>query len=304
LRDVRPSPAMSASLCTPAARVHAPSAASRAPAAASRRAVARLTSPTRRSVRARAENETAVAGESSDAPSTSTSDKGVWVPVCRPEDLPKGERREVLVNGESCLLFWYRNEIFCIESRSPAEGFYSEGFRKARFTQEYGIVCPTTGSVFSLKTGEPLELFPNNNVLRAITPRDTIANLRIFPVKVTQDALLVEASAVSARPWSRGGADSSLENNNVFFSEPKVYVEGTNPEDPFNEDLNAKGGSTTANAATALVALLGVAVLSVAGTAVLIFYEQYIGLGVFWLAIFGGVAAYAYNTVLSKEVNN
>lgn len=177
-------------------------------------------------------------------------------------------------------------------------------------------------------------------------------------MKVTQDALLVEASAVSARPWSRGGADSSLENNNVFFSEPKVYVEGTNPEDPFNEDLNAKGGSTTANAATgewdtlrctavvhkcweglvgaktrflcavlapfdvtasmhisarvmthrtasaALVALLGVAVLSVAGTAVLIFYEQYIGLGVFWLAIFGGVAAYAYNTVLSKEVNN
>ena len=40
-------------------------------------------------------------------------------------------------------------------------------------------------------------------------------------MKVTQDALLVEASAVSARPWSRGGADSSLENNNAFFSEPK-----------------------------------------------------------------------------------
>lgn len=168
------------------------------------------------------------AGESSDAPSTSTSDKGVWVPVCRPEDLPKGERREVLVNGESCLLFWYRNEIFCIESRSPAEvsctplplseaaaaysrgigahgrsapsqGFYSEGFRKARFTQEYGIVCPTTGSVFSLKTGEPLELFPNNNVLRAITPRDTIANLRQGTARRTQPSLTPSHALATSR---------------------------------------------------------------------------------------------------------
>jgi hypothetical protein len=32
-------------------------------------------------------------------------------------------------------MFWYRNEIYAIEARSPAEGAYSEGFIKAKFTQ-------------------------------------------------------------------------------------------------------------------------------------------------------------------------
>lgn len=33
---------------------------------------------------------------------------GDWVPVMRPEDLPKGVRKEVMVDGLSILLFWYR----------------------------------------------------------------------------------------------------------------------------------------------------------------------------------------------------
>ncbi len=39
------------------------------------------------------------------------------------------------VDGRQVLLFWYRNEIFAIEGRSPAEGAYSEGFITAKFTQ-------------------------------------------------------------------------------------------------------------------------------------------------------------------------
>jgi len=31
--------------------------------------------------------------------------------VLRPEDLPKGSRREVRVNGRPVLLFWYRNQV-------------------------------------------------------------------------------------------------------------------------------------------------------------------------------------------------
>jgi nitrite reductase/ring-hydroxylating ferredoxin subunit len=58
-----------------------------------------------------------------------------WVPVCLPEELPKGVRKEVEVDGKQVLLFWYRNQIYCTESRSPAEGAYSEGFIKAKFTQ-------------------------------------------------------------------------------------------------------------------------------------------------------------------------
>ncbi len=33
------------------------------------------------------------------------------------------------------LMFWYRNQIYAIEGRSPAEGAYSEGFIRAKFTQ-------------------------------------------------------------------------------------------------------------------------------------------------------------------------
>jgi hypothetical protein len=44
-------------------------------------------------------------------------------------------RKEFDVNGLSVLVFWYRNQLYAIESRSPAEGAYAEGFIKAKFTQ-------------------------------------------------------------------------------------------------------------------------------------------------------------------------
>lgn len=44
-------------------------------------------------------------------------------------------RKEFDVNGLSVLTFWYRNQLYAIESRSPAEGAYAEGFIKAKFTQ-------------------------------------------------------------------------------------------------------------------------------------------------------------------------
>jgi hypothetical protein len=43
------------------------------------------------------------------------------------------------VGGKTVLLFWYRNQIYAIEARSPAEGAYSEGFIKAKFTQDFCI---------------------------------------------------------------------------------------------------------------------------------------------------------------------
>ncbi len=46
-----------------------------------------------------------------------------------------GVRKEVEVDGAQVLLFWYRNQIYCTQSRSPAEGAYSEGLIKAKFTQ-------------------------------------------------------------------------------------------------------------------------------------------------------------------------
>ena len=112
---------------------------------------------------------------------TSNVKDGDWVAVLQPESLPKGVRKEVQVDGNGVLLFWYRNQIFAIAARSPAEGAYSEGFIKAKFTQDYGIICPTTNSVFSLKNGSVIDWYPSNPVLRAITPTPPTLPVRAAP---------------------------------------------------------------------------------------------------------------------------
>lgn len=236
--------------------------------------------------------------------------------LASPEDLPKGERLKRELNGEPVLLFWYRNEIMCIENRSPAEGAFSTGFSDARFTQDYGIVCPSTASVFSLKSGQVLDWYPSNPVLRALTPADSCRLLRRFAVKLEQDGLLVDPNSSDdgiaagdggfATAKARGGADTSLENNNVFSVEPRMYVEGEDPNGAVRWDdgasASSSGGATKAgDAATAIVSLLGVAVLSVAGTAFWIFEENLTGLAVFWVVMFAVVATYAWQTQLKNE---
>lgn len=58
-----------------------------------------------------------------------------WGPVVPLSALPKGERRVIIQDGETILLLWYKNELFAIENRSPAEGAYSEGLINAKLTQ-------------------------------------------------------------------------------------------------------------------------------------------------------------------------
>lgn len=60
-----------------------------------------------------------------------------WVPVVPLAALPKGERRVIIQDGETILLLWYKDEVFAIENRSPAEGAYSEGLLNAKLTQVF-----------------------------------------------------------------------------------------------------------------------------------------------------------------------
>lgn len=111
------------------------------------------------------------------------------------------------MEGRQILMFWYRNEIYAIEARSPAEGAYSEGFIRAKFTQDYCIECPSTGSLFSLKDGSITSWYPNNPVLRALTPADLCRPLDVYDVKLTQDALYVNVDGKRVRTYmDRGGA--------------------------------------------------------------------------------------------------
>jgi nitrite reductase/ring-hydroxylating ferredoxin subunit len=54
------------------------------------------------------------------------------------------------------------------------------------FLQDYCIECPSTGSLFSLKDGSIVAWYPNNPVLRALTPQDTCRTMDIYPVRLTQ----------------------------------------------------------------------------------------------------------------------
>lgn len=224
-----------------------------------------------------------------------------WVPVCRPEDIPKGVRKEFDVNGLSVLVFWYRNQLYAIEARSPAEGAYAEGFIKAKFTQDYAIECPSTGSLFSLKDGSVVSWYPGNPVLRALTPASTCRRLEIYPLKLAQDAIYIDTSAgrSGTRAQSgRGGAGTSLEDNNVFSVQPTVYFEG---QDPTVEaaSVYASGPSSKLDPAIVTAGILAVGIVGVAGTATALYYESVVALAAFWVVLGGAAAVVGFNYVNS-----
>jgi nitrite reductase/ring-hydroxylating ferredoxin subunit len=206
---------------------------------------------------------------SSVASASSVTESDGWVPVCLPEELPKGVRKEVEVDGRQVLLFWYRNQIYAIEGRSPTEGAYSEGFITAKFDQNYCIECPATGTLYSIKDGSIVDWYPKNPVLRALTPKDTGRKMDVYPVKLTQQAISVDVSGSTgvATRQDRGGAGTSLENNNVFTVQPNVYFEGMDPSKE-QASVYQEGPKEALNPAVAATTVLAFGALAVAGTAV------------------------------------
>lgn len=76
-----------------------------------------------------------------------------------------------------------------------------------------------------------------------ITPKETCRPLELYPVKITNNEISVSfgggtLGGVESRN-TKGGVNTSLENDNVFFMEPKVYI-----DDP-DEDKNLLSSSLT-----------------------------------------------------------
>jgi len=235
-----------------------------------------------------------------------------FVPVCNESEVPKGTRKELTVDGKTVLVFWYRNQLRCIEAKSTAEAFYSEGFKVAKFTQDYGIICPTTESVFSIVDGSILDWYPNNPVLSKLTPKDTCRPIEIYEV-AARDGVVYVNPVGSLENWvpssglrndftmpgqavfTKGGSDSSVENNNVYGVEPKMYLQGTDPSSPVNLDAETAemgaGGLAASNLSpgTVIAGIVAVGIVAVVGTGVCFFYENYIGLALFWLVGISGV---------------
>eukprot|EP00877_Chromochloris_zofingiensis_P005134 jgi/Chrzof1/14621/Cz09g09230.t1_TEF5 len=250
-------------------------------------------------VRAAAEEKVEAKSESNASEVSGVSDDSNWIPVCKPEEVPKGVRREVVVDDKDVLIFWYRNQLYAIEARSPAEGAYSEGFIKAKFTQDFCIECPATGSLFSLKDGSIQAWYPNNPVLRALQTADLCRPMDVYPIKLTQEAIYVDVGSARA-PKSRadrGGAGTSLEGNNVFTVQPNVYFEG---QDPTQESASMYATGVEEgpiNPATVTIGIVAVGIVAVAGTATAIYYENVIALAAFWIVLGGLVGLVGFNYV-------
>ncbi len=71
--------------------------------------------------------------------------------------------------------------------------------------------------------------YPNNPVLRLLTPRDTARNMVVYPVKLESEAILVNVGSSAGAPLTstRGGAGTSSARNNIYALQPQTYVQGS-----------------------------------------------------------------------------
>ncbi|KAL0701467.1 hypothetical protein Bca4012_057589 [Brassica carinata] len=169
-----------------------------------------------------------------------------WVPVVPLSALPKGERRVIIQDDETILLLWYKNDVFAIENRSPAEGAYSEGLLNAKLTQDGCIVCPSTDSTFDLRTGEIKEWYPKNPVLRVLTP--ALRKLFVYPVKFDEENIYISIrgngkNEAAAEIVFSGKAQPGLTATNVNVDEVRMVVDEGSQGFGFsrkNEVINGK----------------------------------------------------------------
>ncbi|KAL1212475.1 hypothetical protein V5N11_034831 [Cardamine amara subsp. amara] len=181
---------------------------------------------------------------SSSSPATAPGKN--WVPVVPLSALPKGERRVIIQDDETILLLWYKNDVFAIENRSPAEGAYSEGLLNAKLTQDGCIVCPSTDSTFDLRTGEIREWYPKNPVLRVLTP--ALRKLFVYPVKYDEENIYISIrdsgkTEAAAEIVFSGKAQPGLTATNVNVDEVRMIVDEGSEGFGFtvkNEVINGK----------------------------------------------------------------
>lgn len=150
-----------------------------------------------------------------------------WVPVVPLAALPRGERRVIIQDADTILLLWYKDQIFAIENRSPAEGAYTEGLLNAKLTQDGCIVCPTTDSTFDLRTGDIKEWYPKNPVLRVLTP--SLRKLFTYPVKTDEQNIYISLrsgkSDASAEIVFSGKAQPGVTASDVNVEEVKMVID-------------------------------------------------------------------------------
>jgi hypothetical protein len=117
----------------------------------------------------------------------------------------------------------------------------------------------------------------------------------IYPTQIKDGSIFVDIAVGGTAKIIKGGVGTSLESSNVYGLEPRVYLDGTDPDDPTNNSLSLTK-STAGEAVTFVVSLIGLGILATAGTAFFLFYENFTALIIFWILTFSVFAAYVYST--------
>lgn len=158
-----------------------------------------------------------------------------------------------------------------------------------------------------MKTGEIKAWYPDNPVLRALTPLETCRPMETFPVRMDPEQGIIsvdfEASNLAAaglsgsstRPVTTGGAATSAERNNVYGIEPRVYVQDGETEVEDQETRAAGKTKEKLEPATVIASTVALAIVAVAGTAVAISKESIPGLVIFWVALLAPVGYYVFS---------
>ena len=116
---------------------------------------------------------------------------------------------------------------------------------------------------------------------------------------MTQEAISVDASSGSsvsgaAVPSTRGGADSSIDRNNVYAISPKTYTSDDDFYAPAKASSSGGGGADIGTTAATITSVIAVVATGAAGTAVAVYKELGIpAIAVVWIAV--GAATYAYS---------
>lgn len=122
--------------------------------------------------------------------------------------------------------------------------------------------------------------------------------MQIYPVKLTQDAILISFGRDAAVATTRGGADTSLESNNVFALQPQVYVAGSEQDESAGASSSAP--VDVATVATFSVAIAAFGIVAVAGTASCLYLEDPVLLGGFWAVMLGLGGLFTYQFYANK----
>lgn len=113
-----------------------------------------------------------------------------WYDAGDLDTLKKNERIVIEFDNQKILLIWHGNEVHAVQSQCP---HLKLPLFKSQITEQNEIVCPFHKSSFDLCSGDVKCWSPWPKVVSGLLGKiSKPKNLRIYPVKLEADRVMVE----------------------------------------------------------------------------------------------------------------